>query len=386
MRPGKPSGVPRRAAPASFRAAAPASCPSDAGAASASTRKSHARTQPGPPSRRWEDMTFHPSPSAARRLFRLALIPALVALPGRVLAEPADQSLLLAPLELEPGYGLDPRFELDPHLDPPEPPARPARRPARRLARARRRLRSPSAPSTSSIEPGEQVLGVLMLLSLPLESASPRRRCVRRTSATTRAHRSRARRRPGTPAPAAAAASAPPPTLAGPRAERAASAAARPRGRDARRGARRRGRRAPPRPPRRSRSPRAMRSPLGRASRRRCPSCACVCCAPWTAARGSRPRATIPTRVTAVDAVKYWLEARATWRLDRLVFAEEEVALERMRQERAEAQARLRAHVLKVLFAWQRALALVEDAARAAGGDPRRSPQGDRGGGGARPA
>jgi hypothetical protein len=68
-----------------------------------------------------------------------------------------------------------------------------------------------------------------------------------------------------------------------------------------------------------------------------------------------------PYRTTAVDDVKYWLEARATWRLDRLLFAEEEVALERMRHERAEAQAQLTTKVLKLLFAWQRALAMAED-------------------------
>lgn len=78
---------------------------------------------------------------------------------------------------------------------------------------------------------------------------------------------------------------------------------------------------------------------------------------------GLSPTLYDPTRITGVNDVKYWLEARATWRLDRLVFAEEEVTLERIRQERTEAQTQLRAHVLKVLFAWQRALALAENAA-----------------------
>jgi hypothetical protein len=67
-----------------------------------------------------------------------------------------------------------------------------------------------------------------------------------------------------------------------------------------------------------------------------------------------------PTRTTGVDDVLFWLEARATWRLDRLVFAEEEVSLERMRHERAEAQAKLTSKVLKLLFDWQRALAFAE--------------------------
>ena len=68
-----------------------------------------------------------------------------------------------------------------------------------------------------------------------------------------------------------------------------------------------------------------------------------------------------PTRIVAVDAVRFWLEARATWRLDRLLFAEEEVALERMRHERTEAQTRLTKEVLKLLFDWQRALARGDD-------------------------
>ena len=68
-----------------------------------------------------------------------------------------------------------------------------------------------------------------------------------------------------------------------------------------------------------------------------------------------------PTRVVAVDAVRFWLEARATWKLDRLRFAEEEIALERMRHDRADAQTRLTKEVLKLLFDWQRALAAADN-------------------------
>jgi hypothetical protein len=64
-----------------------------------------------------------------------------------------------------------------------------------------------------------------------------------------------------------------------------------------------------------------------------------------------------PSRIVAVDTIRFWLEARATWRLDRLLFAEEEVALERMRHERAEAKERLTKEVLRLLFEWQRARA-----------------------------
>jgi hypothetical protein len=63
-------------------------------------------------------------------------------------------------------------------------------------------------------------------------------------------------------------------------------------------------------------------------------------------------------RITASGGTSLWLEARATWRLDRLVFTDDEVALERMRHDRYEAQAKLTERVLALLFAWQKARAL----------------------------
>jgi len=68
-----------------------------------------------------------------------------------------------------------------------------------------------------------------------------------------------------------------------------------------------------------------------------------------------------PLRITTTGGASIWLEARATWRLDRLVFTDEEVALERARAQRAEQREKLSAHVLTLLFAWQRALALEDD-------------------------
>lgn len=70
-----------------------------------------------------------------------------------------------------------------------------------------------------------------------------------------------------------------------------------------------------------------------------------------------------PARITATGGTSFWMEARATWHLDRLVFADEEVALERMRHDRAAARAKLSAQVLNLLFAWQRALALANNPA-----------------------
>jgi hypothetical protein len=68
-----------------------------------------------------------------------------------------------------------------------------------------------------------------------------------------------------------------------------------------------------------------------------------------------------PLRTTTTGGTSILLEARATWRLDRLVFADEEVTLERARAQRVEQRERLSARVLTLLFAWQRALALEDD-------------------------
>ncbi len=59
------------------------------------------------------------------------------------------------------------------------------------------------------------------------------------------------------------------------------------------------------------------------------------------------------------------LEARLTWRLDRLLFAGDEPTLERVRLEREEARARIGGKVLELLFAWQRSL--LDEAASDAG-------------------
>jgi hypothetical protein len=49
------------------------------------------------------------------------------------------------------------------------------------------------------------------------------------------------------------------------------------------------------------------------------------------------------------------LEARATWTLDRLVFASEELGVERLRLEHDRAEERLVDRVLSLVFAWERA-------------------------------
>lgn len=67
------------------------------------------------------------------------------------------------------------------------------------------------------------------------------------------------------------------------------------------------------------------------------------------------------------ERTSLWLEARATWRLDRLLYADEEVAAERLRVDRSEARARTAARVLTELSQWQRAWV---DERGAPGGSP----------------
>jgi hypothetical protein len=50
-----------------------------------------------------------------------------------------------------------------------------------------------------------------------------------------------------------------------------------------------------------------------------------------------------------------WLEARLAWRLDRLLFADEETTVERLRLERQEARLRVATRALEHLAKWQRA-------------------------------
>jgi hypothetical protein len=65
-----------------------------------------------------------------------------------------------------------------------------------------------------------------------------------------------------------------------------------------------------------------------------------------------------PDRVTASGGAALYLEARLGWRLDRVLFPSETLAVERLRGAREEARARLTARVLSALFDWQKARAI----------------------------
>jgi hypothetical protein len=61
-----------------------------------------------------------------------------------------------------------------------------------------------------------------------------------------------------------------------------------------------------------------------------------------------------PYRYTQAGASELLFEARLTWHLDRLLFSDQEVSLERLRSERDAAEQKLVEHVLERLAAWQR--------------------------------
>ncbi len=65
--------------------------------------------------------------------------------------------------------------------------------------------------------------------------------------------------------------------------------------------------------------------------------------------------ADITYSVAYPDRVENLFEARLTWKLDRLVYSNEEPSIERLKLERVDARARIAAHVLAVLSEWQRA-------------------------------
>lgn len=69
---------------------------------------------------------------------------------------------------------------------------------------------------------------------------------------------------------------------------------------------------------------------------------------------GSDP-ATTDTPYYSYDSNSSWVEGRMTWRLDRLLFAEEEPTIERLRLDRQEQRMRMAAKVIEQVSKWQRA-------------------------------
>jgi len=63
---------------------------------------------------------------------------------------------------------------------------------------------------------------------------------------------------------------------------------------------------------------------------------------------------TLADHTTLSDGAETFLEARLTWRLDRLVFADEEVGIERVKLDRAELKQRLASRIVELTIAWTR--------------------------------
>ncbi len=66
-------------------------------------------------------------------------------------------------------------------------------------------------------------------------------------------------------------------------------------------------------------------------------------------------------KATVSDGTQNVFEARLSWRLDRLVFADEEVAIERIRVERTELKQRIAGKVVELAIRWQRARRAAND-------------------------
>ncbi|HEX2879283.1 MAG TPA: hypothetical protein VHO25_07080 [Polyangiaceae bacterium] len=71
-----------------------------------------------------------------------------------------------------------------------------------------------------------------------------------------------------------------------------------------------------------------------------------------------------PYRYTQAGGADLWLEARVSWQLDRLLFAREELTIERLRDAHYQAKAKRARAVVDALFAWQKALLEAQDPER----------------------
>jgi hypothetical protein len=73
-----------------------------------------------------------------------------------------------------------------------------------------------------------------------------------------------------------------------------------------------------------------------------------------------------PYRYTQAGGADLWLEARVSWQLDRLLFAREELSIEKLRDAHYQAKWKRAQAVVDALFAWQKALLEAQDPERSA--------------------
>jgi len=67
---------------------------------------------------------------------------------------------------------------------------------------------------------------------------------------------------------------------------------------------------------------------------------------------------------STLDSTQTLVEARLSWRLDRLVFADEEVSIERLKLDRAELKQKVASRVIDLTLRWQRARRAAADSDR----------------------
>lgn len=75
------------------------------------------------------------------------------------------------------------------------------------------------------------------------------------------------------------------------------------------------------------------------------------------------PTLSDPARFTRDGGRDLWLEARLTWRLDRALFSDDEIAVERLKAQHRDERARMTREVLDALLDWQRARLRLADGA-----------------------
>lgn len=81
----------------------------------------------------------------------------------------------------------------------------------------------------------------------------------------------------------------------------------------------------------------------------------------WDRGQKLTPTNTDPYRLQDSTTASQLIEGRLTWRLDRLLFADEEVAIEKLRIQRTQHRTQLAGKVLATLFDWQRARRAADD-------------------------
>lgn len=83
----------------------------------------------------------------------------------------------------------------------------------------------------------------------------------------------------------------------------------------------------------------------------------------WDQSFRFAPTTQDPYRLQESNGGGRTFEARLSWRLDRLIFAQDELAAENIRLRQVQARAQITGEVLKALFTWRKSRAILDDPA-----------------------